>query len=191
MSQNHLHEVTQLLQRWSKGDTSINDQLFDLIHKDLRQYAQQILNGHSSRPFQATELVHDAYIRLVRNPPKELKSREHFFNLTIRVMRHILIDFAKSQKAQKRGSGQPMVTLKTVDLAETSQTDIVALSDGLEALREEDARKADVVYARFFWGYSNEEVAEYLNVSEPTVKRDWRQARAYLYDYLHQRKNSI
>lgn len=189
MNENNLEEVTQLLQRWSKGDTDVNDQLFNLIHSDLRRHAQKVLGQYASKPYQATDLVHDAYIRLVKSPPKDLKSRRHFFNTATQVMRRVLFDYIREQQAHKRGSGKAGLTLITGELG-TSEIEPLPLLEGIEALRKEDERKALVVHARYFWGFSIEDVATMFEISTPTVKRDWKHARAFLYDFLQNHKPS-
>jgi len=134
---------------------------------------------------QTTALVNEAYMRLIDWKNVEWQNRAHFFGLAAKLMRHILVDFARAQSRGKRGGGAIQVSLSQADQVDTGRsTDLVALDDALKTLEKLDPRQARVVELRFFAGLNHEETAEALNVSVGTVKRDWSMAEAWLYSEL-------
>jgi len=138
--------------------------------------------GHTLQP---TALVNEAYLRLVNLKQMQWQDRAHFFAMAARLMRRILVDFARSRGYQKRGGGAQQVSFtRALDVAEARPTDVVALDDALEALAHVDERKSRVVELRFYGGLSVEETAEVLNVSRETVKRDWTFAKMWLLRHL-------
>lgn len=183
------HEVTQLLQAWSEGDEAALGRLVPLVHGELRRLAQWHMGaerpGHT---LQATALVNEAYLRLVdvRNVPWQ--NRTHFFALSARLMRRILVDFARARQYQKRGGGAAKVTFDESLEVSTERSDVlVELDDALVALAVVDPRKSQVVEMRFFGGLSVKETAEVLHVSPDTVMRDWAFAKLWLLRELNGR----
>jgi RNA polymerase sigma factor (TIGR02999 family) len=180
-------EVTQLLQRWSGGDQKAFDELAPVIYKQLRKLAhyhlQRERDGHT---LQSTALVHEVYLRLCGENAPRWENRAHFFALAARLMRRILVDYARMHIAEKRGGITVRVELEDpiMNLVEMGKTDLVALDDAMQQLEAVDARKCRVVEARFFAGLSAKEIATVLGTTEATVRRDWRIARAWLYRYL-------
>lgn len=181
-------EITELLVDLRSGDRAALDRLFDLVYQDLHLRAHRQLGGRSpGGTLDTTALVHETYLKLSDASQLELEDRRHFFAVAARAMRQIAVDHARRSLAQKRGGGAAMVTLDPSRLAadhEDVPTDIVALDRALGELTALDERLARTVELRFFAGLSVEETAELLGVSERTVKRDWRKARAFLYDAL-------
>lgn len=181
-------ELTRLLQAWSDGDAAALDRLTPVVYAELHCLARRNLarerEGHLLQP---SALVNEAFVRLIGGAPVEWASRAHFFAVSARLMRQILIDFARAQDTGKRGKRAPHVDLSGVrDLAGTAGTpvDFIDLDAALEDLSRLDARQAQVVELRYFGGLENAEIAGVLGISEPTVVRDWRVARAWLYTRL-------
>jgi RNA polymerase sigma factor (TIGR02999 family) len=178
-------DVTQWLVAWREGDRAAEERLISAVYDDLRRVARQRLRAergdHSLAP---TALVHETYVRLVDLRRVQWQNRAQFFALASRLMRQILIDYARARKAAKRGGGL-RVPLTDVDAAtgprDVSLLDLDAALIRLEAL---DARLSDLVVLRFFGGLSVEEAGEVLEVSPATVKRDWARARAWLFREL-------
>jgi RNA polymerase sigma factor (TIGR02999 family) len=175
------HHVTGLLQAWSGGDSSALDRLIPIVHDELHRIALACMAGERpGNSLQATALVNEAYLRLVETRGMTWQNRAHFLAMAARIMRRILVDFARSRQYQKRGGGAVRVTLvDDVALAEPGR-DLVALDDALEALARMDERKSRVIEMRFFGGLSVKETAEALRVSPETVMRDWKLAKAWL-----------
>ena len=138
--------------------------------------------GHT---LQTTELINEAFVKLIGQPYKHFQNREHFFGVAASAMRHILVDFARSKQYSKRGGGAPVVSLdEALTVSEERAAELVALDDALKELVKFDARKAQVVELRFFGGLSVEETAKVLNISEITVMRDWSMAKSWLHREL-------
>lgn len=175
-------QVTELLQAWRQGDETALHRLLPVVHRELRRLAgRYMFRERSGHTLQATALVNEAYVRLVNARQVDWKNRAHFFALSAQVMRRILVDSARAHNDQKRGGGNPRVTLDEDFMgAQEKCHDIVALDDALKALAEVDPRKDRVVELRFFAGLSVEETAEVLKVSRNTVLRDWRLAKMWL-----------
>ena len=176
------HDVTQLLARWKDGDEAALQQLVPIVHEELRRLAQRQMAGERpGHTLQPTALVNEAYLRLVNLKQMQWQNRAHFFAMGARLMRRILVDFARSRGYQKRGGGAQQVSFtEALDVADGQPTDVVALNDALEALAEVNERQGRIVELRFFGGLSVEETAEVLNVSRETVKRDWKVAKMWL-----------
>lgn len=175
-------DATRLLQAWAQGDQAAFEELIPLVYDELRRLAQRELRrerpGHS---LQATALVNEAYLRLIDLNRIEWQNRAHFFAMAARMMRRILVDWARARGNQKRGGGVPTVSLDEGLLVSTDPgCDLVALDDALETLGAMDLRKGQVVEMRFFGGLTVEETAAALHVSADTVMRDWRSAKAWL-----------
>lgn len=175
-------QVTGLLLAWGNGDEAALEQLIPLVHAELRRIARrQMGNERVGHTLQATALVNEAYLRLVDVRQMKWQNRAHFFAMSARLMRRVLVDFARSRKYQKRGGGAHKVSLdEALVVSEERGADLVALDDAITALSAVDARKAQVVEMRFFGGLSVEETAEALHVSVDTVMRDWKLAKAWL-----------
>jgi RNA polymerase sigma factor (TIGR02999 family) len=175
-------QVTELLLAWRAGDDSALNQLIPIVHGELHRIARACMAGEKpGNSLQATALVNEAYLRLIETRAVNWQNRAHFLAMAARLMRRILVDFARSRQYQKRGGGAIRVTL-TDDVALDAEPgrDLVALDDALEALAEVDARKSQVIELRFFGGLSVKETAEVLHVSPETVMRDWKLAKAWL-----------
>jgi RNA polymerase sigma factor (TIGR02999 family) len=174
--------VTELLRNWSDGDKQAQETLFQIVYNELhRQAARYLRREHPGLSLQTTDLIHEAYLRLVDQQHIEWQNRLHFFAISARVMRHILVDHARSRQAAKRGGSNIRLPLEeTLVVLPGPNLDLVALDEALNRLAEIDPQQSQVVELRFFSGLSVEETAEVMNVSERTVKRDWNVAKAWL-----------
>ena len=178
--------LTELLLAWGDGDESALDQLVPLVHRELRQLAQHAMaRERPNHTLQPTALVNEVYLRLAEMKDVKWADRAHFFALSARLMRRILVDMARARAFQKRGGGARAVAFSdsTVAAPDTRE-DIVALDEALERLAKIDSRRSQVVELRFFGGFGVEETAEILGVSRHTVMRDWTLARTWLYREL-------
>jgi RNA polymerase sigma factor (TIGR02999 family) len=176
--------VTTLLQDWRSGDADALDQLVPLIYDDLRRIAaSHMRTERSGHTLQATALVNEAFARLAE-ANASFQNRAHFFAIAARTMRHILTDYGRARRSQKRGGGVAPVALDEDRVASPASADIVDLDDALQKLAELDARKSDTLVLHFFGGMTYEETAEALNVSAATVDRDLRLAKAWLANEL-------
>ncbi len=186
MATPRLHEVTQLLLAWSQGDEAALNKLIPLVYEELHRLAHCYMTRESTHHIlQTTALVHETYLRLVDQRRVRWQNRAHFFGVSAKLMRRILVDFARSRRYQKRGGDTRAVSLgEALDLPQEREADLVALDDTLRALATLDERKAQVVELRFFGGLTVGETAEVLNVSPETVMRDWTAARAWLWREL-------
>lgn len=182
MSQPSADEITGLLAAWSGGDESALERLMPLVYGELRRLARHYMNRESpGHTLQTTALVNEAYLRLVNWKEVQWQNRAHFFAVSARMMRRILVDFARDKHYLKRGGGTLRVSLsEAASFTGDRGADLVALDEALTALAKVDPRKGQVVEMRFFGGLSVEEVAEVLKVSEETVMRDWRLAKVWL-----------
>jgi len=176
------HHVTELLLAWGAGNESALNELVPIVHDELHRIALACMAGEKAgHSLQATALVNEAYLRLVEARGMNWQNRAHFLAMSARVMRRILVDFARSKQYQKRGGGAVRVTLvDDVGLSDEPGRDLVALDDALDALAKVDERKSRVIEMRFFGGLSVKETAEALHVSPETVMRDWKLAKAWL-----------
>lgn len=176
-------ELTQLLADWGRGDKSAFDRLYPLVHAELRRIAQrQMSQERPGHTLQATALVNEAYLKLAGQERFEWHDRAHFFAVCAQVMRHILVDHARSRAREKRGGGAIQVSLNdALVVAEEHIADFIALDEALSALERVDPQKGRIVELRYFGGLSVEETAEVLKISPRTVRREWRRAKAWLY----------
>jgi RNA polymerase sigma factor (TIGR02999 family) len=175
------HRITTLLQAWSGGDDAALTALTPLVHAELRKLAQRYMRRERrDHSLQATGLVNECYLRLIDSRGIAWKDRAHFFALSARLMRRILVDLARSRQYGKRGGGAEHVPVDEQVPAGEPEPHLLALDDALEALAKIDERKSRVVEMRFFGGLSNEQAAEALGVSEKTVLRDWQVAKVWL-----------
>ncbi|MBV8201718.1 MAG: sigma-70 family RNA polymerase sigma factor [Acidobacteria bacterium] len=178
-------DVTQLLAAARGGDPGALDRLFELVYHELRHLARAQL-GAGGETLRATALVHEAYLKIVQGQGATPQDRSHFFAIAARAMRQILVDHSRRRQAQKRGAGvSPEVLDEGKIGAGARQEEILAVDAALTHLERLDARLARLVELRFYAGLSVEETAGALAVSERTVKREWRRARAFLYRELH------
>jgi RNA polymerase sigma factor (TIGR02999 family) len=176
------NKITQLLNAHASGKDHALDQLVPLIYDQLHHMAQNRLYGERpGHTLNSTALVHEAYLKLAQFDQINYQNSSHFFAIASQVMRNILVDYAIKQKAQKRGGKQSPVTLGEADaIAEGDVLDVLSVHQALERLSDLDERQVRVVECRFFGGLTIEETAKALNISEPTVSRDWNMARAWL-----------
>jgi RNA polymerase sigma factor (TIGR02999 family) len=179
-------EITQLLTAWGRGDEGALEKLMPLVYEGLRQAARRhMAQQRADHTLQATALVNEVYLRLVNFREVQWQDRAHFFAVCAKLMRRILVDFARSRHYQKRGGEAPRITLEeALVVSPKSPAGLLALDDALKALATIDPRRAQVVELRFFGGLSVKETAEALKVSEETVQRDWRLAKLWLFHEL-------
>jgi len=178
--------VTQLLANWSHGDDAALTELTPLVYEDLRRLAHRHMGGQRpDHTLQTTALVHEAYLRLADQTNPNWQTRAHFFAVAARAMRQILVDYAKSYRAQKRGGGGLKIELDEAALVSPRESkEIIDLHEALERLAAVDSRKAEVVELKYFGGLNYDEIAEVLKISPVTVKRDWEFAKVWLYAEL-------
>lgn len=172
---------TQLLLRWKGGDQDALQQLIPLIYKELRLTAHRCLRAErSDHSMQSTELVHEVYLRMAGGEPPMLQSRAHFVAIAARLMRQILVDYARRRSAAKRGPQYKVELDASIALPQQHTVDVVALDRALQRLSRRDLQQERIVEMRFFGGLTVEETAVALAISPATVKRDWNMARAWL-----------
>jgi RNA polymerase sigma-70 factor (ECF subfamily) len=181
------HRVTQLLAEWNHGDNAALVELTPLVYEELRRLAHHFMEGQrSDHTLQTTALVDEAYLRLADQTKPRWQNRAHFFAVAARAMRQILVNYAKSSRAQKRGGGALKVELDEAAIVSPEQSQaIVDLHEALERLGTLDSRKARVVELKYFGGLNHDEIAEVMKISSVTVRRDWVFAKAWLYTELH------
>lgn len=173
--------ITELLERIAGGDRSAANELAPLVYQQLRQIAKRQLGRNDARRLDATELVHEAYLRLLGDEPIAWRDRAHFFATASTVIRRVLVDEARKRQAQKRGGDADPVSLDLIGLNRgTESVDLVELDEVLEKLEQISPRGARLVELRFFGGLTQHEAAEMLGVSLRTVAGDWAMARAWL-----------
>jgi RNA polymerase sigma factor (TIGR02999 family) len=180
-------EITALLHAHAAGDGAALDQLLPRVYGELRRIARlRLRRERNAHTLAATDLVHEAYLKLLPVERIDWRSRAHFFAIASRAMRNVLVDHAVRRGAAKRGAGATVLELEDSSAATTQQPldDLIALSKALERLERLDARQAQVVECRFFGGLSLDETAAALNTSAATVSRDWTFARAWLHHEL-------
>jgi RNA polymerase sigma factor (TIGR02999 family) len=175
-------QFTELLLRWTRGDEAALPGLVPLVYKELRRLAHYHLK--SERPdhtLQSTALVHEAYLRLLGNKPVELQNRAHFVAVASRLMRQILVDYARSRGANKRDGGYRIDYEDLAALPIVGDAELLALNDALDELSHLDERQAKIVEMKFFGGLSAPEISQVLGISRATVDRDWATARVWLH----------
>lgn len=179
-------DVTLLLRKWRGGDQEAHDALMAAIYRQLRRVARARLRGEGhGQSLQTTDLVHEAYLRLVGVDSLTFENRAHFFAVAARLMRRILVDRARRKHADKRGAGVTVLDINEVSPGVSSLSiDILALDLALQELAAIDPRASQVVELKFFAGMTIEETAMTLDISPATVERDWTMAKAWLYDRL-------
>jgi RNA polymerase sigma-70 factor, ECF subfamily len=179
--------VERLLHGCRGGDREAFDRLFDLLYDELRVIARRHVRelGDAGQTLNTTALVHESYLKLAAGAEPRWRQRVQFFAVASRAMRHILVDYARRRRAEKRGGGLVHVTLHDETVATENRTaELLELDDGLSRLAAKLPRLESVVECRFFGGMSVEETAEALGVSPRTVERDWTRARAYLFQMM-------
>ena len=181
------HRVTQLLAEWSNGDSAALAELTPLVYEELRRLAHHYMEGQRrDHTLQTTALVNEAYLRLADQTAPDWKTRAHFFALAARAMRQILVSYARSNRAQKRGGGAVRIELDEAAILSPEQSkEIVDLHEALGRLESVDSRKARVVELKYFGGLNYDEIAEVLKIARVTVRRDWEFAKLWLYTDLH------
>ena len=179
-------QITERLVAWGSGETAALDDVMRAVYQELRRMADHYLRlERPNHTLQPTALVHEAYLRLIDQRKVSWQNRAHFFGVAAQMMRRILVDHARTKQRSKRGGAARKLSLDEVmNLSQGRAADLVALDDALKALAEIDSRKSQVVELRFFGGLSVEETAEVLDVSTQTVLRDWKMAKAWLYQEL-------
>jgi RNA polymerase sigma factor (TIGR02999 family) len=181
-------QITAMLAELAEGGGAAQNRLFEAIYGQLRRLAAaQLRLERPNHTLQPTALVHEACMRLLENPTG-WKDREHLFRTAAKIMRQILTDYARAKRAVKRGANQPIVTLRDIINVPHSWSmgieDFIALDAAIERLKSKDKRQSVIVELRFFVGLTEDQIAEALQISPRTVKRDWESARAWLYGQL-------
>ena len=181
------NEITGQLIAWSKGDANALEKLMPAVYDELRRMAGYYLRGEQpGHSLQPTALVHEAYLRLIDQTKVEWHNRAHFFGVAAQMMRRILIDHAKAKHRAKRGGTTPRISLdETVHFSDERAAELVALDEALQTLAGIDERKSRVVELRYFGGLTVDETATVLGISDKTVMRDWKLAKAWLYDEIN------
>lgn len=178
--------VSQLLRRWSDGESEALDQLLPLVYGELRRMARRYMRQQpSGHTLQTTALIHEAYLRLIGQEEKHWENRAHFFGVAAQAMRHILVDYARARRTAKRGGEAQAISLdEAAIVSDERAAELVALDDALAELSRLSPRQCRVVELRYFGGLSVAETSEVLAVSSDTVTRDWNQAKAWLHREL-------
>lgn len=181
VSESSPQPVSALLIKWRAGDQQALQALIPLVYQELRRIARHHLR--QERPdhtLQSTALIHEAYLRLMKQGPAEMEHRPHFLAVSSRLMRQILVDHARGRRAAKRGGGVKLELNDAMSAQKPQNVDLIALDDALNELAELDPQQSRIVELRFFGGLSIDETAEIVGVSPTTVKREWATARAWL-----------
>ena len=187
MADGRTSDITGLLVAWSDGDAAALEQLIPLVDRELQQLARHYMSREpAGHPLQTTAVVNEAFVRLIDGSRVRWQSRAHFFAVSARLMRRILVDVARSRTKLKRGGDATWISLEDApEIPQATNADLVALDDALAGLAAFDARKSRVVELRFFGGLTIAETAAVLGVSPVTVTRDWDIARAWLAREMH------
>jgi RNA polymerase sigma factor (TIGR02999 family) len=180
--------VTQVLIDFSKGNRDSLDQLLPAVYDELRRLAEAFMrNERASHTLQPTALVHEAYLRLIDQREVDWNNRAHFFSIAAETMRRILVNYAHSHKAAKRGGEATRLSIDQIaSIPGASEVDVILLDEALERLAAMDPEQARIVELRFFGGLTVKEVAAVLNLSTTTIEREWRTAKAWLQDQISQ-----
>jgi len=186
-------DITGMLAAWNEGDTDALNRLIDVVYSELRQIAHRHLARRCpGDSLESAALANEAYLKLVRAGGIRCENRVHFLALCAQIMRRILVDHVRRRGHAKRGGKALQAPLDEVVLvAEARGVELLALDEALDALARMDRRKSRVVELRYFGGLTTKELAEVLNISVDTAKRDWRMARAWLFAELTSKKDSI
>lgn len=174
-------EVTQLLKRWNSGDRAALNELMPLVYGEMHRLAKSFFRRRPNQTLQPTALIHEVYLRLIGQQGTNWEGRAHFFGVAAKTMRHLLVDYARSQKASKRGGSQLRLSLIEVEQPNReAEIDCLALDEALKRLTGLNPQYGQVVELRYFGGLTIEETAEVMGVSHATVERDWKFARVWL-----------
>lgn len=177
--------VTDLLRAWEAGDTVVGNALFPRVYDQLRKLAStRLWQERSDHTLQPTALVHEAFIRLEGQNEIDWQCREQFIGYAARIMRQVLVDHARARSRVKRGQGWQKVPLTEVDEIARTPAHMLALDEALQWLEERDAGMHQIVELRFFGGLTHQEIGQFLGLSEVTIRRRWRTARAWLHQHL-------
>lgn len=181
------NQVTELLRRWSGGDTAARDALIPVVYDELRRLARHFLaSQRSAHTLQSTALVHEAYLRLAGREDVHWENRAHFFAVAAQLMRRILVDHARKRNAAKRGAHNLTLSVEeSVALPAQREVDLVVLDEALNTLAALDQRQSRIVELRFFGGLTIKDTSRVLEMSPATVKREWATARAWLCAEMH------
>lgn len=182
-------DVTGLLQDWAAGDVGARDRLVPLVYAELRRCAAAQLKREHGTRMQPTELVHEAYLKLVNQRHAVWRSRAQFFAIAAEMMRRVLVDRARARLAAKRSGRWARITLGPAAASDPADVDVLDLDAALSRLAAFDERKARIAELRFFGGLSIDEAAAALDLSPATVERDWQFARAWLFDALSEKRS--
>lgn len=178
---NSSSDVTQLLEAMNRGEQSAFDELLPVVYDELHRIAERYMARQQGHTLQTTALINEAYLRMANQEEKRWENRTHFFATAATIMRHILVDHARSRQRDKRGGGALKVSFdEALAKADEAALEITALDEALRALSALDQQQARIVELRFFGGLTMEEIAEVLAISLSTVEREWRSARAWL-----------
>lgn len=180
-------EITRALQDWNAGTEDAQDRLMPYVYDELKRQARYLMSRErSNHTLQPTALVHEAFMRLAKQTGIDWQNRSHFFGISSRLMRQILVDHARTHAAAKRGSNPIHYSLDDVDIpVEQRAESIIAMNEALDHLGQIDEQQAKIVEMRFFGGLSNSDIADALGVSERTVLRDLKVAKLWLYRELN------
>jgi RNA polymerase sigma factor (TIGR02999 family) len=182
MPQDHSGQFTELLRDWKEGDEEALRALMPLAYKELRRLAHYHLQSErADHTLQSTALVHEAYLRLLGGQPAELQNRAHFIAIASRLMRQILVDYARERRASKRDGGCRIQVENLDALPVNGDAELLALDDALDALSRIDERQGKIVEMKFFGGLSAPEISQVLGLSRATVDREWATARVWLH----------
>ncbi len=184
-----MNEITAQLKEWKYGDDAAKDELMSQIYDELRDIAAQYLRKERAHhTLQPTALANEAYLRLVKIDDIEWQDRTHFFAVSAKIIRNVLIDYARARSTQKRkGKYQPLEIEDALELSISPETDLLALDEALKQLAEFDPRQSKIVELRFFGGLTIRETARVIGMSPASVKREWVIAKSWLYRKLQDR----
>jgi RNA polymerase sigma factor (TIGR02999 family) len=187
MSDKQTPDITQILQDWNNGNEDAKELLLPFVYDELKRQARFLMSGErSDHTLQSTALVHEAFLRLSEQTGIDWKNRKHFYGIAARMMRQILVDYARSHTAGKRGNNKIHFSLDDVQIpVEERIESVMILHEVLERLEKFDEKQSKIVEMRFFGGMTNGEIAEALEISESTVGREWQAARLWLYRELN------
>ncbi len=187
MSQAAPQDITRLLLDWGNGDKEALDKLMPFVYDELRRLAGNYMrNQKPGHTLQTTALVNEAYLRLIDSSQVRWQNRTHFFAISAQLMRRVLVDFARTKNAEKRGGNEQKVTFdETLPVFSQKESDLIALDEVLKELAKMNERQSRIVEMRYFGGMSEEEISEALDISTRTVRRDWSVARAWLFSKLN------
>jgi RNA polymerase sigma factor (TIGR02999 family) len=184
--------ISALLSEWRAGNHEALEVLIPVVYEELRRIAQHHLR--QERPdhtLQSTALVHEAYLRLMKQGPADIDNRAHFMAVASRLMRQILVDHARRHRAAKRGSGLKLELTEAMAMQKAPNVDLIALDNALNELARLDPQQSRIVEMRFFAGLSIEDTAEVIGISRTTVKREWATARAWLLREMSRREARV